>query len=32
LPFAPRAQLEGEDLPVEGECLINITNFQGDVI
>ena len=32
LPFASPSQLEGEDLSVEGECRINVTNFQGNVV
>ncbi len=32
LPFASPSQLEGEDLSVEGECLVNVTNFQGNVV
>ena len=32
LPVASPSQLEGEDLSVEGECLINVTNFQGNVV
>jgi hypothetical protein len=31
-PFASPSQLEGEDLAVEGECLINVTNFQGNMV
>jgi hypothetical protein len=32
LPFASPSQLEGEDLSVEGERLINVTNLQGNVV
>ena len=29
---ASPSQLEGEDLSVDGECLINVTNLQGNVV
>jgi hypothetical protein len=32
LPFASSPQLEGENLSVEGERRINVTNFQGNVV
>jgi hypothetical protein len=32
LPFASPSPLEGEDLSVEGERLINVTNLQGNVV
>src|SRR3981081_4240685 len=32
LPFASPSQLEGEDLSVEGERLINVTNLHGHVV